>query len=336
LDHGILNSVSATAAYCRITIPNLEAMAKNREGCVQLYTAETCWEFHQLLCSLLRTFQDSLVALKEYKKSDGAAKLRRQVVKASFLGDMLRLVVYSPGIDEHLKVISGILETERVRAKDKDIVVEKWEGEEGEEDTDLHGVQPSTIIVDGRERKALSAWEACRDWLRLLVVHFEALIVLSQYINRHNQPTNITIKVIAVPPVEEGSMMLTWRTLLKKYYNDTNPPCADIIATIEALQTCAKDKPLPPDPLHLLPKPFPSAFFKEKFGENSPLSRGSGFGGVAHCEACLASLMSKLGPIPSQFQDSHKRIREELSVSYIVSLHCSHPSDVLHRPTNLF
>ena len=321
LDKEILIVVGDVATHCHIAIPNLKAMAENPEG-AQLYTADTCQEFHLLLCALLQAFQRCLVELSQYNESDSEASLRSLVVNTLFFGETLWMVVHSSGIDAHLQAISGDLETECVHPNDKDIVVENGEEEieEKEEDMDLRGVQPNTIIVDGSTRKSLSAWEACRDWLRLLVMYFEALTILDRYFGHHDRPITIVIKVIAVPSVEEGSMMLTWRTLLEKYYNDTKPPFADIIMTIEALQADEDE----PHALHLPPEPLPSTFFKAKFGENSPLSRGSGFTGVDHCETCLASFMSKLGSIPDQFQDDFNSILKELSVSHIVSLQFSH------------
>jgi hypothetical protein len=53
LDHAILNLISTIAAQCGIAIPKLEAMAKNHQDSAQLYTMETCQEFHLLLCVLL-------------------------------------------------------------------------------------------------------------------------------------------------------------------------------------------------------------------------------------------------------------------------------------------
>jgi hypothetical protein len=48
LDKEILNVVDDIATHCHIAIPNLKAMAENPEG-AQLYTADTCQEFHLLL-----------------------------------------------------------------------------------------------------------------------------------------------------------------------------------------------------------------------------------------------------------------------------------------------
>jgi len=329
LDKEILNVVDDIATHCHIAIPNLKAMAENPEG-AQLYTADTCQEFHLLLYSLLLSFRKSLQLLGQFSKSEPREILQDRLATAAFLGEVLWMVVNSSGIDTYLQAISDDLEIKYVFRKDKDIVVEKEKEDTEKEDTekedvDLRGVQPNTVIVDGSTRKSLSAWEACRDWLRLLVVHFEALMVLRTDIISYEKPTTITIKVMAVPPVEEGSTMLTWRRLLNKYYNDTKPALADIIATIEDLQTDKEYEAPRPDPLHPLPDPVPSAVFKAQLGANSPLSRGSGFTGTDHCETCLASFMSKLGSIPSQFQDDFNSILKELSVSHIVSLQFSHP-----------
>jgi hypothetical protein len=209
---------------------------------------------------------------------------------------------------------------------------------------DLHSVQPNTIVIVDEKETKLLVWEACRGWLRLLVVHFEALAILTKDTS-FEKPTLVTIKVIATPLLEHSLKMLTWWTLLKKYYNDTEPPLADVITAIEALQTDnekvadaiagmqalktdSKKEALLQDALHL-PKPIPASFFKNNFGENSSLSCGCGFTGVDHCKASLAIFMSKkLGSIPSQFQDGYNSILEELSVSHIFSLQCPHPSDL--------
>jgi hypothetical protein len=321
MDHGILDVVGAIADLRKIELPNLKAMAENRAG-AQLYAAHTCQEFHLLLCTLLGAFQESFEMLSKWNTTRETLEL--YLSNAIYFMEVLWMMVNSSGINVHLQAISGDLQAIsgdlqaisgdlRAKSEDEDIVVEKGT-EEGEEDMDLHDVQPDTVMIDGSTQKLLPTWEACRDWLRVLVVHYDALKILCEDIESYEKPITINIKVIAVPGMEEGSKMLTWQALLEKYYVDTKPSLADIISTVEALQT----DEVPTEDSSNLPKRILSKIFKTQLGEASPLSRGCGFTGINHCETCLASLMSKLGPVPSESQDDYNRILEELLVSHIV------------------
>jgi len=85
------------------------------------------------------------------------------------------------------------------------------EVEEQDDDTELQGVQPRTILDD----HPLPVWEAYRDWLRLMVSYFDAARTVSNYVNVY-KPSSMSIKVLAIP--FQGQEMLPWTQLASMFF----------------------------------------------------------------------------------------------------------------------
>jgi hypothetical protein len=78
-------------------------------------------------------------------------------------------------------------------------------------DVELKGIQPAVMQHDSM---LMSLWKSYKDWLRLMVVHFDAVDILNSYITGpHFNHDTISIKILMPPPV--GGAMLPWQVLLK-------------------------------------------------------------------------------------------------------------------------
>jgi hypothetical protein len=65
-----------------------------------------------------------------------------------------------------------------------------------------------------RDGVPMPLWKSYKDWLRLMVVHFDAVEILNSYITGpHFNHDTISIKILMPPPV--GGAMLPWQVLLK-------------------------------------------------------------------------------------------------------------------------
>jgi hypothetical protein len=117
-------------------------------------------------------------------------------------------------MDIHLQGIADLLITSHSQSLTANL--NKTGGiEDMEEDTELRSVQPCTIQDD----RPLPIWEACREWLRLMVSYFEAGSIISQYVGTYG-PSSISIKVVGIP--HQGQEMLSWRNLLSIFFTMTS------------------------------------------------------------------------------------------------------------------
>jgi hypothetical protein len=50
--------------------------------------------------------------------------------------------------------------------------------------------------------KPMTLWESYREWLKLTVVHFDAIVILAHYV-KQSQLDKITIKILVALQVDE-------------------------------------------------------------------------------------------------------------------------------------
>jgi len=202
-------------------IPNLINMANHLPPTgsddFELYTNETCNEFHHLLLELLDCFKyalDSLVTLdkdKGAKGSDLAVKQFNQLI-----GDVHRngyaLLRISRGraFQMYLENIKTFLKDPRGSNVGASI------GEHKEEiDEELEAIQSFLPQrgSDGAEKALLKSYTA---WLRLMVGHFDAAEILVRHVTSNKFPYgSISIKILVAPPTD--SALLPWSQLFTDY-----------------------------------------------------------------------------------------------------------------------
>jgi hypothetical protein len=214
------NFLSVAARKLRTKIPKIEEQIAlvEAEQPFKLYTKETCIEFHELLCELLERFEAAVTALSSSRDPSGdvpieeSEQFKTKLVAVLLNGYALQKISRGSAIENHLKTIAPLLCDHRRAQEDMKAMPEMNDMEVNEErDDELEGVQPAVIQPDG---EPMPLWKSYRDWLRLMVVHFDAAEILVAHITGpHFNHDNISIKILVSPPV--GQAMLPWQTLLK-------------------------------------------------------------------------------------------------------------------------
>ena len=194
------------------------------------YNADTYIEYHRLLNQLLVDLQDSLTTLCGLNASASEEIFDCTVSRAVVVGDALQAMAGGHIIKVHMKFIT-LSKSHRARAlhMDEEGVEDEGEGEEAQ-DPELYQIRRSSLLP----------WEACCEWLKLMVVHFDAVHILIGYMKRVGNP-EVTIKVIVTPHPDDE--LLPWKQLLRdeRYFDEglgiaSNPSIKDIITYIENWQ----------------------------------------------------------------------------------------------------
>jgi hypothetical protein len=207
-DSDFIQAIPFLAKYAVTKIPNL-LQAANLSQPIEIYNESTYMEFHLLLCELLSKFKKSLESLKTLqseKKCELEAILRR-LRDVEVFAYYLRLMVRSSAIEIHLQTIANFLVVD-----DKKSWTPEPDSEEMlEEDTDFQPLKPYST----RKGKRLLPWESYRDWLRLMLHHFDAVdVLITHFTLPGNSPPPKTSITILSPPYPEKKM-LSWTKLLE-------------------------------------------------------------------------------------------------------------------------
>jgi hypothetical protein len=187
-------------------------------------------EFNALLCELLKILSDALVGLREHqKKAKGELSvkdvdsLRQQLFFIASIGTVLRLMVKGAAMKKHLHAIAIFLPSQPAGVKRKEDAYE--DSEWTELDCDLQSTRKE---------------KACLQWLNLMVVYFDAVLVLSQFV-KNKTSIAVATKVLLQPlPPQQ---MMPWKTLLrhKQYFpaipGASSPSASDIIRFLEPIPT---------------------------------------------------------------------------------------------------
>ena len=215
-------------------VTNLQAVIS--ESFDELYTKDTCQEFHQILCELLNSFLLSLKALKALQKPKRFTfdQTVRQVV---IYGEALQMMAGGVAIQRHFQVVEEeLILSHHQRARDianqaATLPEEEEETKCEHDDVELQSVQPFAI----RDGNALTMSKAAKHWLKLMVVQFDAIKIVDAYYEAAAM-TKVTIKIIQPPPLDDK--MLTWKDLLQdaKYIkpkNKLSPTSESIVKFLE-------------------------------------------------------------------------------------------------------
>ncbi|KAF8630587.1 hypothetical protein AX17_005399 [Amanita inopinata Kibby_2008] len=197
-------------------IPNLlqRCEATTADASYQLYTADTCTEFHWLLCELLKSFQEHLEKLHSSRDSTKESGFATRLAFVAVYGNALWSLARSGAIESHMKAIEP--ELLQMKTKDGEEDDEK-DDEEQELDIELQSVQPFAY----QDNERLPLWVSYRDWLRLMVVHLDAVAILHRHVSGRYFPyTGVSIKVVGPSPVTEA--LLPWENLLRSKHFPTS------------------------------------------------------------------------------------------------------------------
>lgn len=209
----LARSLPTVITRLRTKIPKIQEqmeLAKANKP-LQFYTKDTCMEFHLLLCELLERFEAALEQLSKSRSKTahavkGSPEFEKNLSAVIFYGYSLQRIARGSAIDKHLQNIQSLLNDHR-RVQTMQEVDEMEE----EDDVELSGVQPGAT-PKGSTPQPL--WKSYKDWLRLILVHFDAVEILVAYVTgEHFHHNAIVFKILVSPPVDDA--MLPWQTLFE-------------------------------------------------------------------------------------------------------------------------
>lgn len=194
-----------------IPIPHIMEQAKLAENDqpFKLYTKDTYKEFHSLFMNILNAFQASLQRLKETRGSDGApisADFRKAQLAAALNGYALLKLSESTALRKHLKNIQPLLAA-KVKKRKQDSA--PGGGDEADDD-EFRAVAPFT----SKEGVTMELYISYLDWIRLLVVHFDAIEIILTFVNGQYFPGGLPflIKLLDIPPIVDDTAYLVTET----------------------------------------------------------------------------------------------------------------------------
>jgi hypothetical protein len=203
-------------SWLGLSTPNLCQQAKlaKQGDRFQLYTKDTCLEFHLLLSVLLTKFRKSLDDLSKSRGSEdseeptvGSEDFKTHLLAVMLDGYALQRIARGSALPMHVKTITPML-------NNYNLSTDEARGGGHEFDAELEAVQPS-VIGEGGVRMDL--WKSYVDWLKLIVVHFDAVDILLRHVTEPSFPfKSISIKILVPPPVDNA--LLPWQDL----FTDSN------------------------------------------------------------------------------------------------------------------
>lgn len=193
----------------------------------KLYIQDTYKEFHDLFISLLDAFNKCLAYLVLPSDKKPSTPTPGDIPPPNFqncltflgtMGSFLQLLTKGTVLVMHLRTIESSLEEHR---RDKSIpnseLVEDLMEEERDEDLmeegqdeDLQAIQASLKSYGSTQQIPLHM--SYKEWLKLMIVNFDAIDVLRQYVGGLQFPfKTIDIKILVSP--QSSTVLLPWREL---------------------------------------------------------------------------------------------------------------------------
>jgi len=205
LEHIFNSNTSAVT----IPIPRIADLYKLHQGDAnpdfELYTCDTCKEFHSLLVNLLESFRTSIRGLSTAAATKSYEDFKKHLSTAISTGYALLAMAKGRAFQLHLETIEGLLMTFKQSIPVPNVVLNEEEGEE-EHSEDL---KEELEAIQQRTKEPKPLRKIYRDWLQLMVVHFHAADVLYGYINRDlvNFDT-ISVKILVPPTINRNLLNL--------------------------------------------------------------------------------------------------------------------------------
>ncbi|KAF8349088.1 hypothetical protein F5887DRAFT_1242942 [Amanita rubescens] len=245
-DKALYDHIPSLALLFPGKIPNLyelcESTASDRSA--RLYTVDTCTEFHWLLCKLLEMLEVRLKELHDNRLQD-PEKFLSLLRGPVLFGNALWAISRSGAVESHLKAIEAKL------------LLWQETADKGQERSGAGGGKIDGSGVEGGDDKP-PLWMSYRDWLRLMVVHFDAVAIVYRHVTGKYFPyEGVSLRVIAPSPVDDK--LLPWEELLRsqhfpggcteeiiKFLKDSKTKAKLIKTAVKSLHTYLRDAHLPP------------------------------------------------------------------------------------------
>lgn len=175
----------------------------------EIYNKDTFRAFHNLLCEMLHKFLKSLIRLEEISRrsiknrSRDLDEIVNQLRVVSAMGRSLKAMVTGDVIEKHLKTIAHLLVVDDGKS---------WTvgAEEGDAEFD-------TLKAYSTYRgRPLLPWQSYKDWLRLMVIYFDAASILrNHFLSHYPSDFDIKIEMKVLAPYLPSEDMLPWKDLLR-------------------------------------------------------------------------------------------------------------------------
>jgi hypothetical protein len=206
-DRTFLKYITNNPAVVKASIPRITDLYKlhQDDADLELYTQDTCMEFHCLLIDLLNSFKESVSTLTTAADKKDYEDFKTQLKTTLSTGYALLIMIKGRALQMHLQTIEGLL-MKIDRSTPVPNVAKK--GEEGKEHSDSEDLNEE--LEEGQRRGDLGPKplrKIYRDWLQLMVVHFHAVDVLFGYVTGQSFPFDaISIKIL-VPPTLDRKLL---------------------------------------------------------------------------------------------------------------------------------
>jgi hypothetical protein len=218
-DRSFLSFVPGLIDHLHTPIPHIHEQVKlaAADQDFQLYDKNTCQEFHFLFLELLKRFQTSLKELTNSQNDNG--QFTKYVLQALLMGDALRRMAKGAALRMHLRTIEAKLVDHRrpdmsMPMPGGNAAKDEEQGEKQDEpDEELEAVQPSALSMEKNVPVPVPLWKSYRNWLNLMVIHFDAVYILFHHISKpaFDKHRMISLKVLVAPPTDKA--LLPWRQL---------------------------------------------------------------------------------------------------------------------------
>lgn len=207
----------ASGSICNTKTPKLLEQAQlacDRKP-FQLYTNETCIEFHQLFLEIMKGFETSLDELAKTRGAEevstqGSVKFKQNVLLVSVHGYGLQKLAKSAGLKMHLKTITPLLINSPTLRSESEMSMlnASAEQQELELDRDLEAIRPFA----SKEGVETPLWMSYIKWLKLMVAHFDAVSTLVGYVTgQYFNHGAISVRILVAPPMDRR--LLPWQEL---------------------------------------------------------------------------------------------------------------------------
>jgi hypothetical protein len=245
------NILPAIATKLQKSFPKLQQavgkLAPQLNDISEIYNKDTYEEFHLLLCDLISYFHDSMKNLDDLKKKDPFTRLSHlsdAVGEVAFYGAAVQTLAGGVIIKMHFEVITSHLTPAPAPAPGQPKAMgtgtatameQDWELDDDEQNGELDHDSDEQNLNGELDDDELRKIKSLKDWLMVMVVHFNAVRILAQHLREITTGTGtspqITIKVLLSP--HPNNQLLGWKELLEntRYINEfaTGTHTAEII-----------------------------------------------------------------------------------------------------------